>query len=353
MTLRLRTVFFIILGILFIWFLYIEREILTPFVLAAIFAYIINPLVNFLSQKVRLPRTFSVIVIYLLILGIFFSGSVFLSKRIVEESSQIDKFINSLVTTADKQITYLPDWLRTSASDALLSLNQAKLTALSPSLLSLFPKAVSGVISFVIFLFSGFYFLKEGRNIIDKLLNFIPNDYKIEVEILLRKINTVFGGYLRGQLLLVAFVSTILFIALSYLGIKFALVLAVFSGFAEIIPFVGPIVAGGVAALVAFVTGTSNFNLSPIQLLGLVAAIYFITRQFEDYFVIPFVMGKITGLHPLTILFAVVAGGHLVGVLGLILAVPIAASLKILLEFSVDKINQSSQNPQKKLLGRG
>jgi len=130
---------------------------------------------------------------------------------------------------------------------------------------------------------------------------------------------------------------------LSILGIKFALVLAIFSGFAELVPLIGPIVAGGVAASTAFITQSSNFALSPEQLVLTVIIIYFIVRQFEDYFVIPHIMGKITRLHPLVILFAVLAGGHIGGVMGLILAVPVAGMLRILLEFCLDKINRSSK----------
>lgn len=343
MTIRLRTAFFTILGLIIIWFLYLEREILTPFVLAGIFAYIINPLVNLLSQKIRLPRTLSVITIYVLILGGVIAGSVALSKGIIEESSEIDKFINSLVVVAGTQISYLPDFIRVPVQDALYTISQSKLAVLSPSLLTLFPKAISGLISFVIFLFSGFFFLKEGKGTIDKILNLVPNAYKIEVEILLRRINTVFGGYLRGQLFLVAFVSSILFIVLSFLGIKFALVLAVFSGFAEIVPFIGPIVAGAVASVVAFVTANSNYNLNQLQLVLIVILIYFIIRQMEDYFVTPYVMGKITKLHPLVILFAVLAGGHIAGVTGLILAVPLAAIIRILWEYALDKVNDSTR----------
>lgn len=342
MTIRLRTAFFAILGILILWFLYVERQILTPFVLAGVFAYIINPLINFLSLKLRLPRTLSVIIIYFLIIGGLIWGSLLLSSRILEESSEIKDFANKLLSTANSSTTILPNWLRPAAEDVL---NQSKL--FTPSLITVFPRAITGVVNFVIFLFAGFFFLKEGRKIVDKFINFVPNDYKIEVEILLRRINTIFGGYLRGQLLLVFFVSAMLFITFSIIGLKFALVLAIFSGFAEIVPFIGPIVAGAIGAIVAFATQTSNFNLNQFQLVALVIAVYFVLRQLEDYFVIPLVMGKITKLHPLLILFAVLAGGHLAGVIGLILAVPVAAIVKILLEFSVNKVNDSSLKKQK------
>ncbi len=339
MTIRLRTAFFAFLGILTFWFLYSQIEILTPFILAAILAYIINPLVDFLSRKVKLNRTFSVILVYFILLGIFVIGSVILTKRIVEESSELQSFVTRLVSTTNQQVQTLPDWIQPTVSDALTSVEKTGIVSASPSLLAIFPKAISGLVSFVIFLFSMFVFLKEGGSLMDKFLHLVPNDYKIEVEILIRKLNSAFGGYLRGQLFLVFFVSSVLFISLSILGVKFSLVLAIFSGLAEIVPFIGPIVAGAIASFVALNSQNSNFGLNPYQLLFAVIIVYFVLRQLEDYFVTPYVMGKITKLHPLIILFAVIAGGHTFGIMGLILAVPVAAFFRILLEFSLDKIN--------------
>jgi predicted PurR-regulated permease PerM len=311
---------------------------LTPFILAAIFAYIFNPIVNFFSHRLRLPRTLSVLIIYLVIISIVVLSGIALSKRIMEESSELGKQASVITQTAKNQINSSPDWLRPTIDDALKTFEDT--TTLSPSsFFSIFPKAFAGIISLIIFLFSAFYFLKEGRNIFDKLLNFVPNNYKVEVEILLRKINSVLGGYLRGQIFMVFFVSLVLFIFLTILGVKFALILAVFSGFAEIVPIIGPIVAATVAATVAFLGGTSNFGLSSIQLAIWVVIVYTLVRQAQDYFVTPYVMGKITQLHPLVILFAVIAGEHIAGILGLILAVPIAGSLKIIYEYALDKIN--------------
>jgi len=338
MTIRLRTAFFVALGALIIWFLYIERAILTPFILAAIFAYLFNPIVNFFSNKIKLPRAVSIIIIYALLIAIVIIGSISLTKRILAESSELTQFATTLSNEASNQIAVLPDWIKPAVNDTLYSLEKTKILS-SPSDLSFFPKAFSKILSFIIFLFSAFYFLKEGRMMRDRLLNFMPNEYKFEVEILLRKINTALGSYLRGQIFLVLLVSTILFIALSILGVKFALILAIFSGLAEIVPIIGPIVAASVAGIVSFIGGTSNFSLMPLQTAITVVVIYTIVRQLQDYLVNPYIMGKITKLHPLVILFAVLAGEHIAGILGLILAVPIAGILRILLEFSLDKVN--------------
>lgn len=347
MTIRLRTAFFITMGFLILWLLYLERAILTPFILAAIFAYIFNPLVNFLFNRIKVPRTLSVIIIYLLIIGAVVSGGLALSERIVKESSQLEKFISSLTKTAKLEINNLPEWVKPTAKETLSSFDRSKLIALSPSIFALFPQAISRIISFVIFLFSAFYFLKEGRNIVDKFLNFIPNNYRIEVEILIRKINAVLGGYLRGQLFLIFLMSTIFFIILSIFGVKFALILAVFSGIAEIVPFIGPIVATSLAGFVAFTSQSSNFGLTPFHTAIAIIVSYTLVRQIQDYFITPYVMGKITKLHPLIILFAVLAGGHLLGFFGLILAVPLAGIARVLIEFSFDKV-RDQENPKKR-----
>lgn len=341
MTIRLRTAFFIVIGILLLWFFYLERAILTPFILAGIFAYVFNPIVNLLFHKIRLPRLLSVIIIYVVIIGVMINLGAILSGRIIEESSQLSRYIREITETTKEQIHSLPDWARPTVEEALLSLEKSKL--FSPEyLFSLFPQALSRIVSFILFLFSGFFFLKEGKNIFDKALTFVPNDYKIEVEILIRRINAVLNGYLRGQLFMVFLVSLVLFTALSILGVRFALILAIFSGVAEIVPIVGPIVATSVAAITVFFSGTAHFSLTPIQGTVAVIIVYTVARQLQDYFVIPYVMGKITKLHPLVILFSVIAGEHLMGVLGLILGVPIAATIRILLEYSLDKVNQHS-----------
>ncbi len=341
MTIRLRTAFFIGVTLFILWFFYLERTLLSPFVLAAIFAYVFNPLVNFISEKIKLPRTISIIVIYIIILSVVVIAGTSLVTQVVNESSELTKFTDNLSSATKTQVESLPFWLKSPIQEMILSIDKSKILS-TASILVVFPQAISKILSFFIFLFSGFYFLKEGRNMLNKVLNFIPNNYKFEVEILLRKINGVMGKYLRGQLLLVFLVSIMLFIPLSILGVKFALILAIFSGFAEIIPIIGPIVAAVIASLVVLIGGNLNFGLTPIQGAITIAISYFVIRQVQDYFITPHVMGKIVRLHPLVIFFAVLSGQHMGGILGVILAVPIVAALRIILEFLLDKINERS-----------
>jgi len=338
MTLRLKFVFFIIVGLLVLWFLYIERAILTPFVFAAIFAYIFNPVVNFLHEKLKVPRTVSVIVIYTLIITLIIAGGIAFSKRVVDESSGLRVQVSSLTKSAKNQINALPDWIKPTLNDTLANVEKSNNISY-PSVYSFFPQAFSRIIGFIIFLFAAFYFLKEGSSMFDKLLHFVPNTYKLEADILIKRINSILGSYLRGQIFLVIFVSIVLFLCLTIIGVKYSLILAIFSGFAEIVPIIGPIFAAAVVALIAFMGGNSNFGWDPFQTAIVVIIVYTVVRQIQDYFVNPYIMGKITKLHPLIILFAVLAGEHTAGITGLLLAVPLAGIIKIIFEYSLDFIN--------------
>lgn len=340
MTIRLRSAFFIFLALVAIWFLFSERTVLMPFVLGAIFAYIFNPVVSLVSKRTKLPRMWSANIVYLLLMVLVISITIITTQRIINDFDDIQSFVNSLLLSARTQINTLPGWIHPTIYGLLISIQKSR-SVNTNSLLPFFPQALSRIISTIIFLVSGYYFLSEGNNFFEKIVMWVPKQYKVDVEILLRKINLILGSYLRGQIFLVFLMSLVTFITLTILGVRFSLFLAIFSGFAEIVPIVGPIIAATVAIIVVLVTGTMNFGLNPATGAIVVALLYFVLREVEDYFVIPHVMGKITKLPPFIIFFAVVAGGHLWGILGLILAVPLAAIIKILLEYSLDIVNQS------------
>ncbi len=342
MTIRLRTAFFIFLAVFAAWFLYIERAILTPFILGIIFAYIFNPVINFFYRYIKLPRTLSIVIIYLTIVSLFIFLGVTLTRQVTNESSEFKSFINKLPETTEMQVDNLPSWIKPVAQDTLSFLEKPKSIS-STSVFNFFPQAITSIIGFFIFLFSGFYFLRDGKNMFNKLLSLAPGTYRGDLDYLSLRINNVLRGYLRGQVFMVFLVSVVLYIALSIVGVKFALILAIFSGLVEIVPIIGPIFAGAVGALIALTSSNLSFGLNSLQGAVVVIVVYFVVRQIQDYFVAPGVMGRIVKLHPLVILFSVLAGQHIWGIMGVILAVPIAGVIRILLEFSMEKINKSKK----------
>ncbi|HXS14804.1 MAG TPA: AI-2E family transporter [Candidatus Saccharimonadales bacterium] len=341
MAIRWKTVFIFIIAALSVWFLYAERTILSPFILAGIFAYLFNPIITFAAEKLKLPRTLSILIIYGILIGLFVIGALSVSSQVFEESSELRRYATQVLLHAKSQLSILPLWIRPTAFQLLTELEKSRLITYfnSSSLFPFVSQAISRIISFLIFLFSGFYFLQDGGKFFDRIIHLFPEEKQSEVEMIFGRINEVLGSYLRGEIFLIILMGVVTYIALSIIGVRFAVSIAIFSGFAEIVPVVGPIVAAIVAAIVALVAGQAHFGLSPVNTSLIVILIYFVLRHLEDYFVIPQVMGKITKLPPFIIFFAVVTGGHLAGILGLILAVPVAAILRILLEFGFTKVN--------------
>lgn len=342
MVIRGRTIFFTLLFLAVVWFIYAERAILSPFVLAAVFAYLFNPVISFVSEKTKMPRTVTILIIYGALIGLFIFATLQISAQVFEESSELHTFASHTLMNAKTQLSGLPDWARPTAYQLLTELQRSRFMNFfsAPTFFPYVSQAISRIISFFLFLFSGYYFLKDGGKMLKQMTLFVPLQFQNDVATLLQEINLILSKYLRGQVFLIILMSIVTYIALAILGVKFAATIAIFSGFAEIIPVIGPIVAGGIAALVVLLTGNVHFGLSPINAMFVVIIIYFVFRQLEDYLIIPHVMGRITKLPPFLIFAAVVAGGHIAGILGLILAVPVAAVVRLLLEFAFVRLKQ-------------
>ena len=335
-TLMNKTGILIFAGIIILGFLYLVRGILTPFILAAIFAYIFNPVVNFIVKKTGSPKLLAIIFIYVVIIGAVTYASVWLGGQLFQEAKDLAK-TEDLTKLAESTIKKLPTLeiagqkvgLQTAASEAINALGQAA-QGLEKSFLPIFTGVAAVLAKFLIFIVASFYFLKDGERLVKALKEKIARKDFIT---LLDKVNWALGGYLRGQILLVIIMSVTTWVALTILGVKFALVLGIITGFLELIPLLGPWSAGGLAALTAFLTKENHFGLDPTGLVFVIALVYFSLRMLEDYFIIPQLLGRLTRLHPLVVLFAVLAGGNLAGPIGFIIGVPVAASIRVLLEY--------------------
>jgi predicted PurR-regulated permease PerM len=144
---------------------------------------------------------------------------------------------------------------------------------------------------------------------------------------------------------LIGVMSTATFIGLSILQVPFVLLLAIMTGVLEVIPIVGPITAGAIACLVAL-GHPAPWGLSQIAYVVVVAVMYTVLRHAEDYFVIPLVIGRIVRLHPAVVIFSLLTGGALYGLLGVLVAVPVAATLRLVLIYVGAKLRDEDPFPQ-------
>src|SRR5207237_2192440 len=158
----------------------------------------------------------------------------------------------------------------------------------------------------------------------------VPATSRHELLPLGEQVSILLSRYVRGQLLLVAIMSTATTIGLTLFGVPFSLLLGLLTGVLEVIPIIGPITAGAIACLVAL--GNPNpFGWSQLVYVGAIAAMYTILRHAEDYFVIPLVIGRIVRLHPAVVIFSLLSGGAVFGLIGVVLAVPVAATARLVL----------------------
>jgi predicted PurR-regulated permease PerM len=178
-----------------------------------------------------------------------------------------------------------------------------------------------GLLSFIMILVFSFYFAIQERGIEDFLRVVTPKEHEPYVLGLWDRSKKKIGLWLQGQLLLGVIVGVLVFLLLSILGVKHALVLAVVAAVFELIPVFGPTLAAAPAVMVAFVDGGVTLGL-------LVIGAYVIIQQFENHLIYPLVVTKVVGVPPLLVILALIIGGKLAGFLGIVLSAPIAAILQ-------------------------
>jgi len=320
-------------------------SILTPFILAAIFAYVLHPLVDWLEGKTALPRVLIILLLYVVFLGLLVLAGFLLVPAFASQVQAFFKFLPNVIEQAQQRLTNLP-FLRFGEiaistemiSQRLVAVTQALAERFGTQAVPIVLATFEVVIKFFVFAVSSFYFLLHGRQLIAPLRRLAPRRYQRTIHRILSQVNVTFGAYIRTQLLLLLIMTTASFIALTVLQVRYALALAFATGVLELVPFVGPWIAGATAVIVALAQGTAPFGWSSLELALVIAAIYFALRILEDQFVIPQLVGHFIRLHPVLVIFAVLAGASLAGFLGLLLAVPTLAALKIIVLAIVEEL---------------
>lgn len=323
--------------------------LLTPFIWAVITAYLFNPLVRVLSARTGLGRGWWVILIYLAAGLVIYLGVNWLAPRL---GNQYADLVRSLPALAEATET----WIEANGRFEIINGVVFDLRILEEEIVNFIgelgrelpatiPELVFGVferlVLVLVYLVVTFYLLVQADQIADNVYGLIPMPQQLEIRELGRSIDHVLGAYIRSQLLLIAIMAFLTYIPLSILGVRYALVLAIATGFLEIIPFVGPWTAAGSAALVALFGGSSNVGWPSWVLALVVIAIYTVLRQAEDHLIIPNLVGRIVKLHPVFVIFAILAGAAIGGALGLLMAVPLAATIKIILSYLYSKLVDS------------
>ncbi len=324
------------LAAVFLLFIWRAGDIVEPFLWAMILSYILLPFVGAMERRTGLPRTAAALAVFLALLAVIFGGGRFLIPRLIDNSKDLQAnwpilIANAQVTIADTLTSLgLGDLAATVIAPNIQDLDRQSVAMLQRNALPVVVGAGHFLLQFLIFLIATFLTLRDAPRFLNFIQRNLPREHRSELLHVLRDTNVMLGRYIRGQLILVLLMSTITTIALTILGVPYSVLLGVMTGILETIPFVGPITAGAIACLVAL--GHPNpFGWSQIAYVAVVAVMYTILRHAEDYLVIPTVIGRAVRLHPAIVIFSLLSGGAVFGLLGIVLAVPVAATMRLVL----------------------
>jgi len=325
---RARLAWLALAVLVLLWF---ARDVLPPFVIAAVVAYAFSPLVGALEERSRLPRVVVVLVLYAVALAAIAVAAWAVSGQLISELEELATGGAAALADALRGVlghdAIQMGTRQITVDEIARQLNNAIGQALATPTDALHLATLVGeaAVQAVLVLIVAFYLLLDGGRFWTFALGFLPPVQRERASGIAGRIHLVLGRWLRGQLGLIVLVALVLYVSLGpVLHVPYALALALLSGVLEIIPLVGPIIAAGLAGTVAFSHGGTDITL-------VVLGVYLVVREVEDQLVMPLVIGRAVHLHPVVTIFAVLVGLSVWGVLGGLLAVPVAAALNVTL----------------------
>lgn len=338
--------FWLVAAVLFVALLWLFSEILLPFVAGMILAYFLDPVADRL-QKFGLSRLMATVVILVgfiivLVLALVILVPV-LASQLADFAAKLPDYVGrlqQLVTSFD------PEWIErrfgVSASDlrdgvnSLLSSGMGFFTTIFQSLWSS-GLALFGIVSlFVVTPVVAFYMLLDWDKMVAEVDSWVPRDHVETVREIARDINQATAGFVRGQGTLCLILGTMYAIGLTLTGLNFAILIGLFAGLISFIPYVGSLVGLALSLGVALVQFWPDW-----MMLGAVAGVFFVGQFIEGNILQPRLVGKSVNLHPVWLMFALVAFGALFGFVGLLIAVPAAAAIAVLVRFGLRRYMQS------------
>jgi predicted PurR-regulated permease PerM len=316
--------------------LYLGRGALTPFVIGLVLIYVLDPAVRALTRRGVRPA-FAVLIVYAITLVVIVEGTALLMRPLVEQIGTFIRDLPRFASALDDQLRRLtelysrldlPDALRAAIDRAIAGLGQGA-GRFDPLTLLPVARSIAGSLAsafgFLIVPVWAFYVLKDRESLMRSFDRSLPEAWRVDTWAVLGIIERVVGRWLRGQLFLGLVVGVATFLGLILLGqlvdqrfLQFAVLLAVVAGFLELLPILGPIIASIPALLVAL-------TISPQAVLA-VAVLYIVVQQVENNVLVPKIQGDAIELHPSIVIFALIIGGAIAGLLGAIFSLPMTAA---------------------------
>jgi predicted PurR-regulated permease PerM len=322
----------IIMLLLMAALIYYARALISPLVVAALLAYVLDPAVSFLMRLLRIRKKFAVIMVYVGFLLLLASIPATLTPFIVSQFDTIQREFGDFQRNIEGFME------RAELFGSPLLPGDPGATTLAEMVSTLFnPERLFGVILaatanlawILIIAVTTFYFLLDGERIRIWFYGIIPRTYQHDVHRLHLKLRLIWQSYLRGQLLLMLIIGILTWAMGAAVGLPGAIIIGLLAGVLDVIPSVGPLVAMIAAALVAFFLGSTILPLSPFWFALLVVGLFMAIQAFENVWLRPRIFSHRLRLHPAVVIVAIVGALALAGVVAALVIIPLISSLEV------------------------
>ncbi len=328
---RLNFVISITIGLVILFYVLSKLKwLFIYFSIALMLAYFFDPLYGYLIHK-KVPKVLAIIVVFGIIIALLILTIVFLIPSVINQLNVLYREIPNFIENYQNLILsikpQLSKFINPADVEILLKENLSELQkgilGFSQAIIIYLSNIVSSItFGIVIIPLILFYLMRDMVIFKENLYIFVSKGNKKEFKEVLEKIDHIVSGFIRGRIIVCFIVGTLIGIGLYFLNLKFALIIGIVSGIFNFIPYLGPIV--GVVLALIFALG------QPWWILLMIVVLFVLVNQLEAIYLNPNILGKELGLHPLTVILSMLICGLLLGILGILVAVPLAAILKVL-----------------------
>ncbi len=322
----------ILIVLFLLWILYLIQDVVAILFFVIILVSVLEPIVSWLRNK-KIPKFLSVIIIYFVLLAVVALIFILLIPPIIDQMQHLSANFPRYWQKMTIEFSNVGHFLNQYGIDkSVESFFQSFKMQLPDSTSEIFTRVgnfFAGIVSLIIILVITFYILVEQNAIKKVLRQLVPSQSLPYAYQLVNRIQQKLGLWLRGQLILGFIIFLLVYFALLLSGVKYALILAIIAGLLEFIPYLGPFVSGFIAVFLTLFQ-------SPLMAFW-VLILYIVIQFFENHIFVPMIMKKTVGLNPVVSIIALLIGGKLAGLIGVILAIPVVTALSVFVQDFLDK----------------
>ena len=326
----------VLLILLFALAVYLFRVLFIPLIVGTIIAYIFRPLVRIIHQRTRLPRGLSAGLLYLLLLAVLIPSFILLIPSLIDTLQLLRQEIFALVRLLNEvspDSTYSVLGFEFNAQEVASEINAVLANfarSLASQSLGLVGQVARIALLTVFTILISFYLSRDHKLFIQAFSDLVPRAYRRDAQLLIREIDRVWASFFRGQVTLSLVVTVILTLISAALGLPQPFVFGIWGGLLEFLPSIGNIIWGTTAIVTALVAGSTYLPVPNTTFALIVLVAYVVFAQVDINILIPNIIGRHVRLHPMVVIIGVIVGIQVGGVLGVALAAPTIASLRVL-----------------------